>query len=73
MICQKVCPANKKVAGWTVDGESFDQKETRLILNAVRGQRLPRHTVAKLKRQGLMTYAAVLGRNLRALMAQQAR
>jgi epoxyqueuosine reductase len=68
MICQKVCPANKDVRKWTVAGATFDNAETDLILNGVPEERLPRETHEKLKRQGMMEYYDVLGRNLRVLI-----
>jgi epoxyqueuosine reductase len=68
MICQKVCPANKDVLKWTESGVTFDNAETDLILNGVSEERLPRKTFEKLKKQGMMVYYDVLGRNLRVLM-----
>jgi epoxyqueuosine reductase len=68
MICQKVCPANKAVVKWIEAGATFDGEETDLILNGDSEQRLPRETVAKLKKLDMIRYYDVLGRNLRMLI-----
>jgi hypothetical protein len=68
MICQKVCPANKDVVKWIEAGASFDSEETELILKGVSEERLPRETIEKLKKQGMMRYYDVLGRNLKVLI-----
>ena len=73
MICQNVCPANRKIKGWIEKGETFDRRETGLILDGVPSERLPSKLVYKLNRQGMMTYYPMLGRNLRALMDRQDR
>jgi len=71
MICQKVCPANKEVLKWTESGATFEREETALILDGVSDDRLPRKTLAKLKKLDMMEYYDVLGRNLRVLIKQQ--
>ena len=68
MICQKVCPVNKDVVKWIEDGETFDGAETDLMLNGIPEERLPRKTFEKLKKQGMMEYYDVLGRNLKTLI-----
>jgi epoxyqueuosine reductase len=68
MICQKVCPANKDVVKWIDAGATFDSEETELILKGVSEERLPRETIEKLKKQGMMRYYDVLGRNLKVLI-----
>jgi len=68
MICQKVCPANKGVVKWIENGATFTNEETDLILNGVSEKRLPRETFEKLKKQGMMEYYDVLGRNLKTLI-----
>ena len=50
MKCQLVCPVNKLFFNWVEDGEDFDETETRLILDKVGAERLPRETVHKLNR-----------------------
>jgi epoxyqueuosine reductase len=68
MICQKVCPANKEFVKWIEAGTTFSIAETDLILNGASEQRLPRETIEKLKKHGIMEYSNVLPRNLRALI-----
>ena len=68
MICQKACPANKDVVKWIEPGETFTTNETDIILSGVSEERLPKETLTKLKRLGLMEYYGVLGRNLKALI-----
>ena len=68
MICQKVCPANKDVLKWAESGAAFDNAETDLILNGVSEEQLPQETFEKLKKQGMMAYYDVLGRNLKTLI-----
>lgn len=73
MICQKVCPANKDVVKLIDAGVTFDSEETTLILDHVCDDQLPRETLEKLNRLGMMEYYDVLARNLRVLIAQQIR
>ena len=73
MICQKVCPANRKMTGWVEEGEAFDDRETGLILESVPAERLPAPLVRKFNRRGMMDYYHLLGRNLRVLMDRQDR
>jgi epoxyqueuosine reductase len=68
MICQKVCPPNKNVLKWTESGATFDNVETDLILNGVSEEQLPQETFEKLRKQGMMAYYDVLGRNLKTLI-----
>jgi epoxyqueuosine reductase len=68
MICQKACPANKDVVKWIEAGATFNNAETGLILNGVSEERLPRETFEKLKKQGMLEYYDVLGRNLKTLI-----
>jgi epoxyqueuosine reductase len=68
MICQKVCPANKEVVKWIEAGATLDHDETHFILEGVPKERLPRGTLEKIKRQGMMPYYDVLRRNLKALI-----
>jgi epoxyqueuosine reductase len=68
MKCQLVCPVNKPFFNWVEDGEDFDETETRLILDKVGAERLPRETVHKLNRCYMMEYLELLSRNLRVLL-----
>jgi epoxyqueuosine reductase len=67
MICQKVCPANKKFVKWIEPGAAFDHEETTLILDGISDDQLPRETLEKLKKLEIMEYNTVLSRNLKAL------
>ncbi len=73
MICQTVCPANRKMKGWIEAGDTFDDRETGLILERVPQARLPAQLIRKLNRHGMMDYYPILGRNLRVLMDRQNR
>lgn len=68
MVCQDVCPANKGVNDWIVDGEKFDEKETEMILEGVAAAKLPEETALKLKRLYMLGDERALQRNLRVLM-----
>jgi epoxyqueuosine reductase len=73
MICQKVCPANRKMKAWIQAGETFDDGETGLILNGVPAKQLPTRLIDKLNRLGMMSYYHVLARNLGVLMDRRDR
>jgi len=66
--CQVVCPVNKRFVKWVEEGETFNEAETQLILNAVPLDRMPPETAHKLTRSYMVEYLDVLPRNLRALM-----
>ncbi len=68
MICQKVCPVNKDITKRIENGANFNREETDLILSSVPEERLPKETIEKLKRHGIMEYYNVLARNLKALI-----
>ena len=68
MKCQLICPVNKPFAKWVAEGESFDEAETRAILNGAPPDCLPPATVNKLKHCYMLDSMDVLPRNLRALM-----
>lgn len=68
MLCQKVCPANKAVVEWLENGAAFDREETALIMDGISADQLPRETLEKIKKVGIMEYYNVLGRNLKTLI-----
>lgn len=68
MLCQKVCPANKAVVEWIENGAAFDREETALIMDGISADQLPRETLEKIKKVGIMEYYNVLGRNLKTLI-----
>jgi epoxyqueuosine reductase len=70
MICQQVCPENKKFLGWIKEGPKFTEKETGLILTGVPFEKLPAETVDKWKWLGLSEDFDVFPRNLLALLRE---
>lgn len=68
MKCQLICPANKQVKDWIVDGESFSEEETRLILEDAPREQFPEDTIKKLENLSILEYLDIIGRNLRALI-----
>ncbi|MBW2478438.1 MAG: hypothetical protein JRF38_00505 [Deltaproteobacteria bacterium] len=70
MVCQKVCPVNKNVRKWIVDGPTFSAQETDFIMQTAGQDKLPRETVQKLDQLDMIEYLGVLGRNLQALASK---
>lgn len=68
MQCQDLCPLNKDVVDWIVEGEEFSEDETTMILDAAPRSELSRSTVNKLKSIYMMEQYDILGRNLLALI-----
>lgn len=68
MICQEVCPMNKNIKDWVVEGEKFAERETLKILNGEPGDSLPSATQDKLKRLYLFDDYHLLHRNLMVLV-----
>jgi epoxyqueuosine reductase len=66
--CQLCCPANKHVKDWIVDGESFTEKETAMLLDCPKPDAIPAETRSKLEKIGLEDDTVSLGRNLRVLL-----
>ena len=62
--CQKVCPVNKKVKDWTEQGPSFNEKETKILLQAKNIKDLPEELKEKLNKYDLTNYFEMLPRNL---------
>ena len=71
MICQNVCPMNKKSINWVDDGAVFPEEETSYVLNGVHQNNIPDSLIEKLEKLGMMEYINVLGRNLKALIENQ--
>ena len=71
LYCQNACPMNQKFSKRILDGDSFDEYETTLVLESAKQDDIPPKTVAKLETQGLMAYLDVLARNLRAIIDHQ--
>jgi len=71
MICQDVCPANRKFTQWIVPGDEFSEDETAMILNGVPQDQLPRKTFEKLENLELIGGYDLLGRNLGVLVSKK--
>jgi epoxyqueuosine reductase len=70
MICQQVCPENKKFLKWIEDGPEFTEEETGLILQGIPFEKLPATAKDKWKWLGLSEDFDVFPRNLRALLRE---
>jgi len=62
--CQKVCPVNRNVKDWTEKGPSFNEKETRLLLQEHNFDDLPKELKEKLNQYDLVDYFEIIPRNL---------
>lgn len=68
MRCQDICPRNAAQAGFIVEGASFDEDETRCLLDHKAGEAYPEALAAKLKAVGMHWYGDVMPRNLAPLL-----
>lgn len=68
MVCQTVCPLNRGLLKSQYAREEFSEEETALLLRGPGAEGLPRPLAAKLETMGLLEYAGVLPRNLRAVL-----
>ena len=66
--CQDACPENRLVDKWIIDMGSFDEIETRTLLEYTSAQELPPALESKLSAAGLIDILEVFPRNLRALV-----
>jgi epoxyqueuosine reductase len=64
MLCQKVCPANKKVMNWVESGPIFSEEETKLLVSGKNLDELPLETRKKIEKHDLADYLYVYPRNL---------
>jgi epoxyqueuosine reductase len=71
MICQTVCPLNKRFINWIDEGAVFSEEEISNFINGVPQNSIPNTTIEKLKKLGMMDYIHLLGRNLKALIENQ--
>ena len=62
--CQRACPADKKVIGWTERGPEFTEKETQMILERYEFEKLPEETQQKVMQYEFVHYYNVFSRNL---------
>ena len=73
--CQLICPVNKHVKNWFVDGDTFSEDETRLIFDGASREQLSDATYQKLEDLGLIGSPddlEIIGRNLRVLIERDA-
>ncbi len=71
LVCQKVCPANKKLRKMVVEGAMFSESETAAILQGNSRELFPPGAVQKLERLDMIEYDGVLGRNLDVLIRKR--
>jgi epoxyqueuosine reductase len=64
MLCQRVCPEDKRFIQWTEEEEEFSKEETTLLLEGVPHDKLPATTLRKLEHLSLVDYLDSLPRNL---------
>ncbi len=70
MVCQLVCPANKKLRDLSEEGEEFTEEETELLSKGISSDRLSQATADKLERLGLLEDVGLVTRNLNVLLSQ---
>lgn len=73
MLCQRVCPQNRKFLQWIEEKEEFSQEETALLLEGVPRDQLPVTTMRKLKHLDLLEDTDILPRNLSTFFRKQKR
>lgn len=71
LLCQRVCPVNKRFLSNTVEGPCFSEEETELLLNGTPEEKIPPETIKKLKEADLTEIVEVFPRNLRVLLSGQ--
>jgi epoxyqueuosine reductase len=71
LYCQNACPMNQKMSNWIEDGAVFSERETDYLIKGVMPDNMPKIMVEKLEKLGMIEYAGVLGRNLKAIMENQ--
>jgi epoxyqueuosine reductase len=68
MICQRVCPENRRFINRIEEKEHFSEEETGAVLSAVPYDELARITQQKLDRLSLTEDYSLLARNLNLLL-----
>ncbi len=68
LLCQRACPLNLPFLRTPARGPSFNEEETRAILESVGGKPIPEGLRPVLEACGLWRHRSLLGRNLRALL-----
>ncbi len=69
--CQMKCPKNKRNLDHCIEGEEFEEEETKYILENMALESLPAALVSKLEHANLKIYYHVLARNLKVLLEQE--
>ncbi|MHA1914750.1 MAG: 4Fe-4S double cluster binding domain-containing protein [Promethearchaeota archaeon] len=64
LVCQEVCPANKKYIKWVEKGPEFTTEETKMLLNAIDLNQLPQETKDKIEHFDITEYYEYISRNL---------
>jgi len=68
MYCQLACPADKEFVKWVQEGPTFDEQETRLLMDGALLDALPPATAERLRRFELDSFYEALARNLSILL-----
>jgi len=71
MVCQAVCPENKRLPEWNEDVGHFSESETGLIMRRTPMSELPAATVEQLAMLDIVEYYDVLPRNLGVLFNKE--
>ncbi len=66
--CQRCCPVDSRVVDWIVEGETFSEEETAMLLRGVPEASLSAELAGKLERLGIIEYLGLLPRNLGAVL-----
>lgn len=68
MLCQEVCPENKRFLQTVGETAEFNEEETKLLLKGLPCEQIPSQTMKKLKLLSLTYYFDALPRNLSVLL-----
>ena len=68
MLCQRICPEDKKFWSWIEGNEEFSEEETTLLLQGGPRDRLAKETIDKLERLDIIDDLELLPRNLGVLL-----
>jgi epoxyqueuosine reductase len=71
MLCQSICPENRRLTQAVETGPTFAEEETALLLRGASFDRLPTELAQKLESLSLVEYLNVLPRNLKALFDRE--
>ncbi len=68
MICQDICPVNKRQIHWVTEEGTFSEEETLMVIQGTPINRLPRRMKDKLKKLCMLDDYHLLSRNLSVLL-----